>query len=164
MLIAVTFRARALALWHLGAFALMVSGIWMLPACASAIKHSAPPDVSIQVVVSAIWPGQGPVRCAVFADKATFLSRAGIHNGTSADASAEKMRFTLRAPEGAEIVVSVFQDLNNNEALDRGAFGAPTEPWVVSGKPLPLGPPIWSACAIRAHAGMTIDITLMGQE
>ena len=164
MLSGVTFRARALALRHLGASALIVVGIGMLPACASALKHSAPPDVSIKVVVSAIRPGQGPVRCAVFADKAIFLSRAGIHNGTSADASAEKMSFTLRAPEGAEIVVSVFQDLNNNETLDRGAFGVPTEPWGFSGTPLPFVPPMWSACAIRAHAGMTVNIALMGQE
>jgi uncharacterized protein (DUF2141 family) len=132
--------------------------------CSSVPKSDPPPDVPIRVSVSGIEPGHGPVRCAVFADKRTFLSRSGIHHGTSADSTADTMAFDLLAPDGTDIVVSVFQDVNNNESLDRGAFGVPVEPWGFSGKPMPFGPPLWSACAIRVQRGMTVNIGLIGKD
>lgn len=132
--------------------------------CSSVPKLDPPPDVPIRVSVSGINPGHGPVRCAVFADKRTFLSRSGIHHGASADSTADTMSFDLLAPDGTEIVVSVFQDVNNNESLDRGAFGVPTEPWGFSGTPMPFGPPLWSACAIRVQHGMTVQIELIGKD
>lgn len=39
--------------------------------------------------------------------------------------------------------VSVFQDLNGNNSLDRGANGIPSEPWTMSGTPNPYAAPYW---------------------
>jgi len=61
-------------------------------------------------------------------------------------------------------VVSVFQDLDSDGELGRGALGIPNEPWGFSGKPSPLVPPSWTACAIVPAAGDNrLELRLIGK-
>ena len=119
---------------------------------------------TLHVTVLGIAPGRGAVRCALYADRATFLTRGGIVEGFSVPATAERADFELHARSGQVVVVSVFQDLDSNEELNRGAFGIPSEPWGFSGKPAPLLPPSWSACAMVPVAGDNrLEIHLIGK-
>ena len=119
---------------------------------------------TIRVTVLGITPGRGLVRCALYADRATFLTRGGITEGFSVPATAERAEFELHAHAGQAVVVSVFQDLDSNEELNRGALGIPNEPWGFSGKPAPLLPPSWSACAMVPVAGDNrVEIHLIGK-
>jgi uncharacterized protein (DUF2141 family) len=119
---------------------------------------------TLHVTVLGITPGRGAVRCALYADRATFLTRGGITEGLSVPASADRAEFELHARSGQAVVVSVFQDLDSNQELSRGAFGIPNEPWGFSGKPAPLLPPSWSACAMVPVAGDNrLEIHLIGK-
>ena len=119
---------------------------------------------TLHVTVLGITPGRGVVRCALYADRATFLTRAGISEGFSVPSTSERAEFELHARSGQAVVVSVFQDLDSNEELNRGALGIPSEPWGFSGKPAPLLPPSWSACAMVPVAGDNrVEIHLIGK-
>ena len=119
---------------------------------------------TLHVTVLGIAPGRGAVRCALYGDRATFLTRGGITEGFSVPATAERAEFELHARSGQAVVVSVFQDLDSNGELNRGALGIPTEPWGFSGKPAPLLPPSWSACAMVPVAGDNrLEMHLIGK-
>jgi acyl-CoA reductase-like NAD-dependent aldehyde dehydrogenase/uncharacterized protein (DUF2141 family) len=59
--------------------------------------------------------------------------------------------------------VSVYEDLNGNQKLDRNLIGIPKEPVGVSGNPSArLGPPRFDKCFFRlGHSAQTIRITLV---
>ena len=119
---------------------------------------------TLHVTVLGIAPGRGMVRCALYADRATFLKPGGIAEGFTIPASNEKAEFELHARSGRAVVVSVFQDLDSDGELGRGALGIPNEPWGFSGKPSPLVPPAWSVCAIVPSAGDNrLEIRLIGK-
>ena len=142
----------------------------MMAAVLQAGCHSTEPVLSdeapatLHVTVLGITPGRGVVRCALYADRATFLTRGGVTEGFSVPATSERAEFALHARSGQAVVVSVFQDLDSNEELNRGALGIPSEPWGFSGKPAPLLPPSWSACAMVPVAGDNrVEIHLIGK-
>jgi uncharacterized protein (DUF2141 family) len=142
----------------------------MMVAVLQAGCHSTEPvrsneaPATLHVTVLGITPGRGVVRCALYADRATFLTRGGITEGFSVPATTERAEFELHARSGQAVVVSVFQDLDSNEELNRGAFGIPSEPWGFSGKPAPLLPPSWSACAMVPVAGDNrLEMHLIGK-
>ena len=126
------------------------------------VADSAP--ATLYVTVLGIAPGRGVIRCALYEDRATFLKPDGISEGFTIPASTERAEFELRAQSGRTVVVSVFQDLDSDKELGRGAMGIPNEPWGFSGHPLPIGPPSWSACAIVPTAGDNrLEIQLIGK-
>jgi len=119
---------------------------------------------TLHVTVLGITPRRGMVRCALYADRTTFLTRGGIAEGFSVPAVKERAEFELHARSGRPVVVSVFQDIDSNEELNRGPLGIPSEPWGFSGKPAPLLPPSWNACVIVPTAGDNqIEIHLIGK-
>ncbi len=126
------------------------------------VADSAP--ATLRVTVLGIAPGRGTVRCALYADRATFLKPDGISEGFTIPASTERAEFELHARSGRAVVVSVFQDLDSDGELGRGAMGIPNEPWGFSGNPSPFGQPSWSACAIVPTAGDNrLEIQLIGE-
>ena len=52
---------------------------------------------TLHVTVLGITPGRGVVCCALYADRATFLTRGGITEGFSVPATAERAEFELHA-------------------------------------------------------------------
>jgi uncharacterized protein (DUF2141 family) len=109
--------------------------------------------VLLQVRIVGVDPGSGVVRCAIYDDRSKFLTKDGIAEGKSQSEPGDPVEFEFLVAAGEPVVVSVFQDINSNEKLDRGVLGIPTEPWGFSGKPFGFGPPSWDACAIVPSAG-----------
>lgn len=131
--------------------------------CAETVVADSAP-ATLHVTVLGIAPGRGVIRCALYEDRATFLKPDGISEGFTIPASTERAEFELRAQSGRTVVVSVFQDLDSDKELGRGAMGIPNEPWGFSGHPSPIGPPSWSACAIVPTAGDNrLEIQLIGK-
>jgi len=123
----------------------------------------AGPMISLHVTVTQAVPGGGPVRCAVYADSATFMTRAGIWEGHSQEPAGTSVEFRFLVPEGRKVAVSAFQDTDRDEDLDRGPLGLPTEPWGTSGKRLALAPPSWSRSAFLPSAdGSPVIVALAG--
>lgn len=119
--------------------------------CASPppLADAAPGTVTLTVEVRDVQPQQGIVRCALYADPATYLKPGGMLTGSGAAAGAgTTMEFTFEVQTGVPLAVSVFQDVNSNEKLDRGSMGIPVEPWGFSGDQQSIGPPSWNAAAL----------------
>lgn len=121
------------------------------------------PKVALRVRVEGVRPGGGPIRAALYLDRASFLTADGIALGQSSEPLAESVELSWSVPAGTELVVSIFQDVDADGSLDRGLFGIPSEPWGFSGTPSPLLPPTWDACAIRPLEGdSVVPIALFG--
>ena len=139
------------------------AGCLALLGCQSTPVAQPGMPLELRVEVHNVSVGQGSVRCALYQDRATFLTREGITQGKSEPAASSTVTFIFQVPADQPLVVSVFQDMNSNEKLDRGALGIPTEPWGFSGKAPALGPPNWAACNIVPNAkNNVVQITLRG--
>jgi uncharacterized protein (DUF2141 family) len=157
-------------------WAAVVGGAIISAGCATpGGKGDAKPDVrpdgvamsTLHVRVEGSQPDRpvqgGLLRAALYREQATFLKGEGISLGKTVDPETAPLEFLWEVPEGTELAVSVFHDLDADGDLDRGAFGIPSEPWGFSGTPSPLGPPRWKACAIRIAPGRNeITIRLFG--
>lgn len=138
-------------------------GCLVLLGCQSTPVAQPGMPLELRVEVRNVAVGQGSVRCALYQDRATFLTREGITQGRSEPAASTTVSFTFQVPADQPLVVSVFQDVNSNEKLDRGALGIPTEPWGFSGKAPETGPPSWGACSfVPTRRDHVIEITLRG--
>ena len=118
------------------------------------------PEHTINVEIRGGTDDIGVLRIAVYADPKTFLREGGVLHGVTVPPSTRTV--SLAVPTGRPVVISVFQDLNADEQLQRGPLGIPTEPWGFSGRPPTLGPPTWTACAVTPEPGASIVITLRG--
>jgi len=137
----------------------------LTPSC-NAVPRSASPDgppITLIVHVTGARDGLGPVRCALYRDSAAFMTRDGIWQGASAPSVEGGAAFSFVVPAGCRLAVSVFQDLDDDAAFDRGPFGIPAEPWGTSGKFSPLMPPSWQRSSIIPdRESAEVSIALVG--
>jgi uncharacterized protein (DUF2141 family) len=82
------------------------------------------------------------IRVSVFSEK-EFLEKS-IQTKTVAP-SAGKVIVEFELPPG-EYAVSTYQDVNNNNKLDRYIIGKPKEPYGFSNNVKPFGPPKFKDC------------------
>ncbi|MFV3128824.1 DUF2141 domain-containing protein [Niveispirillum sp. KHB5.9] len=92
--------------------------------------------------------------------EAEFLKRCTLRE----KAAAHKDTLTISfkdVPPGA-YAATAFQDLNDNTKLDRGTFGAPSEPWAVSrGAKGFMGPPVFIDARVEvADKPLTLELEL----
>ncbi len=145
------------------ALALAIALACVLPGCTAAPVAVEREELALVVNVENLTPNQGIVRCAIYTDRETFLKAGGISQGASEPATGGTVTFEFKVPRSQEFVVSVFQDLNSNEQLDRGVLGLPREPWGFCGTPSAFGPPRWSDCAIAPSGeSAVVSIRLKG--
>lgn len=78
----------------------------------------------LTVVVDGIEDVKGSLYVGVYNSDSTFLKKAC--NGAKVEVTNEVEEIFFDLPEG-EYAISLFQDLNDNSTLDKGAFGIPTE-------------------------------------
>ncbi|MDX9827596.1 MAG: DUF2141 domain-containing protein [Spirochaetia bacterium] len=82
-------------------------------------------EVDIRLIVKGL-KGEGKLYVAVYDSQEGFKSE-NAHTGLILDPDGEVVETILRLPEGY-YVVSMFQDINGNGALDKGFLGIPKEP------------------------------------
>ena len=87
---------------------------------------------SLVVNVSGIAPGKGDVRIGVFNGPETF-PEGTYYKGVAVPGDAETMRLEIDGLEPGRYAVSVFQDFNGNEVVDKNFIGIPKEPYGFSG-------------------------------
>lgn len=136
--------------------ALAASACGHLPAPASASAAAAAPDC-MQLQVSRLKPGQGPLMAAAYSSADSFLKQPVWVNRAQADSA--QVTVAVCGVAGAEVAFTVFQDLNGNGKLDMNPMGVPTEPYGFSGRPV-FGPPSWDAGKVAAGAGRVVRIEL----
>ncbi len=119
-------------------------------ACAGATTPASPETslvegrgAQLRVGFEGVRELEGTLVCALFADQASFDSSAPPLRATVLPLAAEGVEWALELPLGT-YAVKVFQDLDNDGELDRGALGRPTEPYGFSNDARGrFGPPSW---------------------
>jgi uncharacterized protein (DUF2141 family) len=85
-----------------------------------------------------VRPQQGQIMVAVYNSAESYGKKPFATLRVPAGDS--KMRFDVCGLAGAEVMVTLFQDLDSDGKMGRNLLGMPTEPWGASGKPGQFGP------------------------
>jgi uncharacterized protein (DUF2141 family) len=90
---------------------------------------------TLLVTVNGVKTGGGNLRFAVF-DEAhrDEFSDGEYLLGVAVPATSEEMTVEISIDESGEYAIAVFQDLNENEKLDKNFVGIPKEPYGFSGE------------------------------
>ena len=114
--------------------------------------------VKLNVVVKNILVGKGIVRVEVYNKSETFLHKYLV--GKTLKASSQTTEFSFDLPVGL-YAVAVYQDFNENQKLDKGWFGIPTEPYGLSNNFVPIiSAPTFNDCKFKLIANTTITVTV----
>lgn len=111
----------------------------------------------MQLQVSRLHAGKGPMMAAAYGSAESFLKQPVWVHRASADG--EQLNVSVCGVSTAEVAFTVFQDLNGNGKLDTNPMGIPTEPYGFSGRPV-FGAPSWDSAKTAAGAGRVVRIEL----
>jgi uncharacterized protein (DUF2141 family) len=111
-----------------------------------------------EIVLEGLKPGQGTLRIAGYTSAEAFFKQ--IAWGHQAAVTESTMTLKVCGVAAAEIALTAYQDLNNNQKLDSNPLGIPTEPYGASGSPSSFGPPTWADCKVPLLAGGRITVKL----
>ena len=103
-------------------------------ACLAIIPSVAYAD-TLLVTVNGVKAGEGNIRVAVFDEAHRDEFPDGEYLlAVAVPATEEEMTVEISVVESGEYAIAVFQDLNENEKLDKNFVGIPKEPYGFSGK------------------------------
>ena len=108
------------------------------------------------VEVANVRPKQGHLMVAAF-NSADSFQKTPLRS-LRLPAGDATMRFELCGLGGAEVALTLFQDLDSDGKMNKNIVGLPSEPWGSSGKPGAFGPS-WDTGKV-ALDGQPIRVTL----
>lgn len=91
-----------------------------------------------EVVVENVRPQRGHLMVAAYASAQDFGKTAVTQQRLPAGEA--RMSFRLCNLNGAEVALTLFQDLDSDGKMARNLLGVPSEPWGASGTPGTFGP------------------------
>jgi len=110
----------------------IVLGVLALGAAASTVAETGTRPLMIEIV--GVTPNKGQIMIGVCSKKRFLRPDCDISMMVPAG-SQWKQTIELDVPAKGRFAVQVFQDLNNNNVLERNRFGAPREPTGFSNNP-----------------------------
>lgn len=113
---------------------------------AAAQAQTSAPTTCTPVEVHNVRAGEGSLMVRAF-DAAADYGKAPAAT-LQVKAETDVVSFQLCGLRTGVVAISLFQDLNGNGALDRNAFGIPSEPWGASGKPSAFSAPTWETTQV----------------
>ncbi len=159
---AVNILMKSGATAALAIFSLGFSGVFAdsLDAAARSDLYSDPRSVVAAVRTTFAAPSGQPVRLSVYDNEDDFLEMAAIkHQGELDESGVALVRFYGLEP-GAYAFVA-YLDENGDGKLNRGPFGAPTEPFAFSNGVVPkLRRPKFDETKVEVEPGSVVVITL----
>ena len=116
---------------------------------------------SLIVRVRGVRP-QGGVLVAVFGRADGFPRRENATHTCLVPATSQSSDTQINGLPAGDYAIAIFQDLNDDGVLNRGAFGAPTEPYGFSNNARgSFGPPSFEAASFELAAGdKVVEVTL----
>lgn len=112
----------------------------------------------LTIVVDGIEQQKGKLFVAVY-DESSFLKQPVYGSIVKVDAA--EITVELDSVMPGTYAVSIFQDENDNNKLDTGAYGIPTEKMGFSNNAkMQYGPPKFSDCKFSIEEDMVIYVTL----
>ena len=113
----------------------------------------------LTIVVDGIENLKGHLMVGVYA-KENFMKSAPQY-GQIVKVESETITIELESIKQGEYAISLYQDENDNQKLDTGAYGIPTEKYGFSNNATSeMGPPKFDDCKFSMEEDMVIYITL----
>lgn len=117
--------------------------------------------VSLTINVRGIESSKGSIMIAVVNDKNDFPAAQRTLIRAKIPAKKGDVSHVFKGLTPGNYAVSVFQDINNSGKLETGGlFGAPAEPYGVSGSPRRFSVPKFDDCAVYVYKDLALDIDL----
>ncbi|MDT8413776.1 MAG: DUF2141 domain-containing protein [Flavobacteriaceae bacterium] len=98
----------------------------------------------------------GKVVIAVY-DEKNFLKKMTVQKILNPENNTVEVKLDL--PSG-NYCFSVYQDINQNQKLDRNFIGIPKEPIAFSNDYKPFGPPKFKGCAVRVEKNISLSLKM----
>ncbi|MBK9170911.1 MAG: DUF2141 domain-containing protein [Bryobacterales bacterium] len=139
-------------------------GVLLLLLAALACQAADLPGTRVEITVSGVSSGTGVVRGALWSSKAAYLkSPSDAFRGQAVSAAPGSVTLVFDALPPGEYAFSVFHDENENQQLDRGAFGIPKEAYGFSNNALGrMGPPSWDKASFTVPPdGLNLAVRLI---
>jgi uncharacterized protein (DUF2141 family) len=116
---------------------------------------------TFHLTVKGVNAGKGNLRIAVFdeAHRGEFPDGEYLH-GVAVPATEEEMTVEISNIKPGEYAIVVFQDINQDEVLDKNFLGIPKEPYGFSGKWKSGGSSFDKALFNTEEIGFAITITM----
>jgi len=115
----------------------------------------------LTVTIDGIKDVQGTINLGVF-DQSGYDGESGAVNGARITVDADTVTATIEGLAPGTYGIKLYQDVNDNGAMDTNPFGMPTEPYAFSNNAKGrFGPAKWDQAAFEVTAdGTTHTITL----
>jgi len=110
----------------------------------------------LTISLEGIYETKGELFIGIY-QKDNFLRQPTV--GKTVAVNADENVVTFKNLPHGEYAVSVYQDLNGNEQFDMDEYGAPAEPWVMSGNVSPNAMPLFEDAKISVNESSQ-EITL----
>lgn len=116
---------------------------------------------SLTINVRGIESTKGIIMIGIVKDKNDFPGAQHTQIRAKIPAKKGEVSHVFQGLTPGKYAVSVFQDINSSGKLETGGlFGAPTEPYGVSGSPGRFSTPKFDDCAVYVDHNLTLDIDL----
>ena len=113
---------------------------------------------NLKVTVKDIHTGKGNIVVSVYDSAKNFFKKPVASQTVKADSTT--LNFSFDLPEGI-YAVAVYQDINENNKLDKGWFNIPKEPYGLSNNFRPkFSAPTFDDCKFKITQQTIITITL----
>ena len=114
----------------------------------------------LTVVVDGIEKSSGKVLVAV-ADSANFQKQPLYYGFAKVGKGQKEVTVVIENVAKGKYAVSLYHDENDNNKLDTGEYGIPTEKYGFSNNARgEMGPPVFKSCMIKIEEDTEINITL----
>jgi len=114
----------------------------------------------LTVVVDGIENSKGKIFVAVF-DSTYYLKQPVYYGMVKIEERQEEVTVVIENVAPGKYAATVFQDENDNNKLDTGAYGKPTEKYGFSNNAkAEMGPPALQDCMFTVEEDTEINITL----
>ena len=114
----------------------------------------------LTLLLDGVTEGRGEVRVALYPDRERFDGREPFATA-SRPAASSRLEITFERVPAGRYAMLVYQDIDGDGELDRGAWGIPDEPWTGSTTGTRFRAPSWPAYAFDLPAqGLSIELAL----
>jgi uncharacterized protein (DUF2141 family) len=117
-------------------------------------KNQLPPSAKLHLQVQEVKAPLGVMRIALYDSEANFLDFKKVFASKVVPATIGTTTVVIDSLPAGVYAIALYQDQNDNGAMDKNWLGIPTEPLGFSNAQLrTFGPPSFKACAFTLTAG-----------
>jgi uncharacterized protein (DUF2141 family) len=120
--------------------------------------------LNLEVLIKNIPSPRGRIAYALFDKKEGFPNRAesAQRSGYASLSGSSEIRLQLQDLPAGSYALAVYQDMNENQKLDKNFLGIPTESIAFSQNPtVAFGPPSFERCRFELSSDLRIEVEMI---